>query len=123
MSYYSRYYSKNKRREYAQTMNKIDDFCADNGITASIGNDSFYFTLNGIHYRVSNHTVEASNRGAYNVEGAQVRELYHPNGREDNVVYITAGKTRIMQIYNDLAAGYKLDKRGNRILEAATNEK
>lgn len=120
MSYYSRYYSKNKRREYARTMNEIDDFCADNGITASAGNDSFYFTLNGIHYRVSNHTVEASNKGAYNVEGVQVRELYHPNGREDNVVYITAGKTRIMQIYNDLAAGYKLDKRGNRILEVTT---
>lgn len=80
MSYYSRYYSKNKKREYARTMNEIDDFCADNGITASVGNDSFYFALNGIHYRVSNHTVEASNRGAYNVEGRKFANCITPTG-------------------------------------------
>lgn len=33
----------------------------------------------------------------------------------DDTVYITASKTRIIDIYNDLAAGYELDKRGNRV--------
>ena len=73
--------------------------------------------LNGINYRVSNHTVETSNSKAYDDFGNKTRELYHPQGREDNTVYITAGKTRIIDIYNDLKAGYKLDKRGNRIPE------
>lgn len=42
------------------------------------------------------------------------RELYHQDGREDNTVYIHASKTRIIEIYNDIVAGYKLDGRGNR---------
>lgn len=31
------------------------------------------------------------------------------------MICITAGKTRIMDIYSDLEAGYKLDRRGNRL--------
>ena len=44
----------------------------------------------------------------------QTRELYHPEGREADVVYIHASKTRIMEIYNDLKAGHKLDGKGRR---------
>lgn len=43
------------------------------------------------------------------------RDLYHETKRKDNTVYIHAGKTRIIEIYNDLKAGYKLDGKGYRI--------
>ena len=107
--------SKTATREFAVTMDKIKAFCDENGIHYSKTCDSYYFRLNGINYRVSNHTVEASNYKAYDKYGNKVRELYHPNGREDDTIYITASKTRIIEIYNNLKAGYKLNKRGNRI--------
>ena len=106
--------SRKKKREFAQTMNEIDDFCSQNGISQSRSSDSYYFTLNGKNYRVSNHTIEASNAKAKNELGERVREPYHAEGRDPDTIYITAGKTRIIQIYNDLKAGYELDKRGNR---------
>lgn len=116
MAYYKKWKpSKTAAKEYAETINKIKEFCDENGIHYSKTCNSYYFRLNGINYRVSNHTVEASNYKAYDEFGNKVRELYHPNGREDGVIYITAGKTRIIEIYNDLKAGYKLNKRGNRI--------
>lgn len=52
------------------------------------------------------------NCGAYNVEGEQVRGLYHPNGEEDDTIYITASKTRLIEIYTALKAGKKLNRRG-----------
>ena len=107
--------SKSAKRDFAQKMSEIAQFCADNGIYQSMSGDSYYFTLNGIEYRVSNHTVAASNRHAYNDLNQKVREEYHPGGERDDVVYITASKTRIIEIYNDLSAGYTLDRRGNRI--------
>lgn len=105
--------SKTKAREFAQTMREIDDFCLEKGISQSSRGDSYYFTINGKKYRVSNHSVEASNRGAYR-DGVKVRELYHEEGREEDTTYIHASKTRIMEIYNDLINGYELDGRGNR---------
>ena len=108
--------SKAAAREFAQKMQEIDDFCIANGIRASRSNDSYYFCIDGIGYRVSNHSVEASNSAAYDDFGNLKRELYHDGGRIDGVVYIHAGKTRIIDIYNDLKSGYKLDGRGNRIL-------
>lgn len=106
--------SKAKRVEFAQEMVRIDEFCREHGISKSSSSDSYYFTVKGQNYRVSNHTIESSNRAAYDDFGGLKRELYHPNGREDNTVYITASKTRIIDIYNDLVAGYQLDKRGYR---------
>lgn len=106
--------SKAAAAEYGAKMREIEQFCQDHGISSSLSNDSYYFTLNGKNYRVSNHTVAASNRGAYNDLGEQLREEYHPGG-EAEMICITAGKTRIMDIYNDLVEGYKLDRRGNRI--------
>ena len=107
--------SKTKAREFAQAMSEIDAFCAEHGIDHSKSSDSYYFVLNGCKYRVSNHTVEASNAAAFDEMGQRVRDAYHPGGRQDDTIYITAGKTRIREIYEDLAAGYTLDKRGNRI--------
>lgn len=106
--------SKSQAREFAVQMEGIEKFCAENGIQVSSTNDSYYFTLNNINYRVSNHTVESSNKGMYDSLGNQIRNSYHPNGREKNVVYIYASKTRIIDIYNDLKNGYELDGRGNR---------
>ena len=106
--------SKTAKREFAMQMQEIEEFCAENGISASYSKDSYYFTLDGVHYRVSNHSVEASNRAAYR-DGEQVRTMYHEGGREDGTVYINASKTRIIEIYNNLKAGYKLDGRGYRI--------
>lgn len=106
--------SKTKIREYAEKMDRIDDFCSKNNISKSENSDSYYFEINGQKYRVSNHSVESSNRGAYE-EGTheQIRELYHPEGREKDTIYIHAGKTRIMEIYENLKAGKELDGRGN----------
>ena len=106
--------SKAKAQQFAEEMKEIEKFCEENGINQSSRGDSYYFVLSGQAYRVSNHTVAASNRGAYNEFGEQVRELYHEGGEQEDVIYITAGKTRIIQIYNDLKAGYQLDRRGNR---------
>ena len=110
----ARYYSRTKAREYAQKMDDVDDFCRDNGISASRSLDSFYFTLNDVKYRVSNHTLQASDRGMRDsLTGEKLRGSYHNN--DDDLVCFTAGKTRIEQVYNDLKAGYKLDKRGFRV--------
>ena len=105
--------SKTAKREFAQKMNEIDEFCRENRIHQSASSDSYYFSINGKNYRVSNHSVEASNARAFTDSGEQIREKYHPDGREDDVIYIHASKTRIKEIYNNLVAGYELDGRGN----------
>ena len=107
--------SKAAAKEYAQKMDEISAFCSENGISASISCDSYYFFIGSQRYRVSNHSVEASNSAAFDDVFGQIRPLYHEGGREDDTIYIHAGKTRIIEIYNDLKAGYKLDGRGNRI--------
>lgn len=105
--------SKTAKREFAQLMSEIDDFCLENGIMQSSSSDSYYFSLDGVSYRVSNHTIEASNRAAFDpLTGVQLRNLYHGTKRDEDTVYIHASKTRIMQIYNDLKDGYILDGRG-----------
>lgn len=107
--------SKTAKREFAKKMQEINDFCTEHGIYASRTNDSYYFTINDVSYRVSNHSVETSNKAAYDeVSGIKRRPLYHDDGRKDDTVYIHAGKSRIIEIYNDLEAGFKLDGRGNR---------
>ena len=106
--------SASEKREFAETMRKIDDFCETNGISRSLSSDSYYVTINGIEYRVSNHTVEKSNEKAFDeITGEQLRELYHPNGRDSGVVYIHASKTRIIEIYTNLKNGFLLDGNGN----------
>ena len=120
MYYKNKYYfSKTAKMEFVEKMQEINDFCNKNGIIASRNNDSYYFTIDGQHYRVSNHTVEASNNRAwvqneYTGEYTQIREEYHPLGEEEDTIYITASKTRLIEIYNDLKDGYKLDRRGRR---------
>lgn len=110
--------SRTKRTQFAKEMKEIEDFCTKNNIIASRNNDSYYSTLNDISYRVSNHTIEASNKAAFDIDTDMYkRDLYHETERKDDTVYIHAGKTRIMDIYNDLKAGYKLNGKGYRIKE------
>lgn len=108
--------SKLKTIQFAMEMDFIREFCEKNNIQTSKNNNSYYFTLNGTNYRVSNHTIEASNRAAFDIDtGMYKRDLYHETERKDDTVYIHAGKTRIIDIYNDLKTGYKLDGKGYRI--------
>jgi hypothetical protein len=107
--------NQTKAREFARLMSEIDIFCREHRIIRSYNSSSYYFELNGKKYRVSNHSVEASNARAINQYGEQVRELYHPDGREKDVIYILASKTRIIEIYNNLEQGLTLDGRGNPI--------
>lgn len=105
--------SKAKAKQFAETMQEIDSFCAEHGIEQSRTSDSYYFSIDGTNY-ISNHTVSASNRKAYDeVTGQKLRELYHPNGENASTVYITASKTRLIEIYNNLKSGKTLDRRGN----------
>ena len=104
--------SKSKAKEFAKAMQEIDTFCQENGIRQSNSSDSYYFSVKGQNYRVSNHTIEASNSKAYNFLGEQVREKYHSNNRDSSIIYITASKTRIIEIYNNILSGRKIDKRG-----------
>lgn len=107
--------SKARAREFAEKMQDVERFCAENCISQSRNGDSYYFVLNGKNYRVSNHSVEASNASAYDdLTGEKKRNLYHEGGRQENTVYIHASKTRIIEIYNDLKSGFELDGRGYR---------
>lgn len=108
--------SKSRKISFAVQMDLIREFCEINNITTSKNNDSYYFTVNGINYRVSNHTIESSNSVAFDyINRFQKRDLYHNDYRNPNTVYIHAGKTRIVDIYTDIINGYKLDGKGNRI--------
>ena len=105
--------SKSQAQDFARDMKEIEHFCNENGISQSSTSDSYYFALNGKKYRVSNHTVAASNRAAFDrITGEQKRALYHQE--DEDLIEITASKIRIREIYNDLKAGYKLNKRGFR---------
>ena len=119
MSFYRWTPGKAARKDFAEKMTEIDNFCTENNISQSKASDSYYFTINGQQYRVSNHTVNQSNRKAYNFYGEQIREKYHPEGETEDTIYITASKTRIIEIFNNLKTGKKLDRRGNIIVPKA----
>lgn len=91
--------SKTRAKQFAKQMQEIDIFCRQHNISASRSGDSYYFSLNDTNYRVSNHSIQSS--------------PYHKE-KEPDVVHIHASKTRIIDIYNDLAAGYILDGHGRR---------
>lgn len=107
--------SRTKARSFAKKMQEIDDFCYKNNISQSKTSDSYYFEINGIKYRVSNHTIESSNARSQDLITGYSRPKYHSDVRSKDVIYIHASKTRIIEIYNDLLAGKKLDARGNRV--------
>lgn len=105
---YSWKLSKAKKQEFAKKMDEIWEYCCQNGISSSSNQDSYYFCVNGQKYRVSNHTIESSNRKAYNEYGQQIRSKYYNDQRADDVIYIHASKTRLIEIHKKLIEGKNL---------------
>lgn len=106
--------SKAAVAEFKNRMDEVEEFLSSHlDISASMSRDSFYFVFDGVPYRVSNHSIEASNRGAYDRNGNQVRCMYHGDQRDKETRYIHASKTRIIDIYNAIVSGKKVDGRGN----------
>lgn len=103
--------SRKAKREFAQKMQEIHDFCTANNISESSTNDSYYFSLNDIDYRISNHSVERS------VYKDDFGNYYHYHGDSKDyrkgTFCIHASKTRIIEIYTNLKNGYELDHFGN----------
>ena len=106
--------SKKKKEEFKKQIQEISQFCIDNNIKHSLSYDSYYFTINNKEYRVSNHTIEKSNEGCFNEFGDKIRNSYHEYDNP-NMICITASKTRIIEIYNNLKNGVKLNKRGYKL--------
>ena len=103
--------SKSKSREYAEKMDPIKNYCDANQINYSESMDSFYFTVNGEKYRISNHTVNASNKAAFDEMGNQIREFYHSDN--EGYICIFASKTRLIEIHSKIISGIAIDVRGN----------
>lgn len=107
--------NKKEKEEFKNKMNEIEKFLDEHrDISASVSRDSFYFVINETCYRVSNHSIEASNKRAYDRNtGEQIREKYHDDERDKDTRYIHASKTRLIEIYTAIKLGKKVDGRGN----------
>lgn len=103
--------SKTEAVEFANKMKEISEYCIHNGIDSSISKDSYYFSVNGTRYRISNHTIAKSNKEAFR-DGIKMRDEYHPEGEEEDTVYITASKTRLIEIHKAILDGKALNRRG-----------
>jgi hypothetical protein len=105
--------SKEKAAEYAAKIKELEYFLADHPeIKSSNSRESFYFEIKGKTVRVSNHTVARSDSGCFDEFGNEIRSSYH---QEDYDIKITASPVRLPQIWADLNAGFKLNKRGVKI--------
>lgn len=107
--------SKKAKNEFKEKMNAIELFLADHpDISSSVSRDSFYFSFKNKNYRISNHSIESSNARSYNLlTGEKIREKYHDDKRNEDTQYIHASKTRIIEIYNAITSGKKVDGHGN----------
>lgn len=107
--------SKKAKEEFKEKMNAIELFLSNHlDVNASSSRDSFYFSFENKNYRISNHSIESSNARAYSrLTDEQVREKYHDDRRNENTQYIHASKTRIIEIYNAITSGKKVDGHGN----------
>ena len=101
--------NQSKKRKFAKQMQEIDKFCEEHEIYQSKTSDSYYFTVNGVDYRVSNHSVESS----VWKDDMGYTHNYHDAYYRKRVVCIHASKTRIIEIYNKIVNGYELDGKGN----------
>lgn len=108
--FYSRPFrlSKKRIREYIEQMNHIKEFCEINGIARTSDSDGYYFVVNGQPYRVGN-SLYAKEAFVYDPVSGK-----HIETDDTNTIYFYASKTRIIDIYNDIIAGYELDGHGRR---------
>ena len=81
------------------TMKQIDEFCEHHHILQSNGSDSYFFTIRGKPYVVSNRKREVP----------------------EDTSFILASKIRIREIYEDLMQGRDLDHRGRKKMPEAPN--
>ena len=102
--------SKSAIIEFAKKMDEIDDFCKENNIIQSSTSDSYYFSINSIKFRISNHSIQQSNLKAFNDLGQRIRNDYHNS--DDFYVEILASKTRLIDIYTSLINNVLIDYRG-----------
>ena len=91
--------NKAQIKDFVQKMNEIDSYCYENNIHQSLKSDSYYFYVNDKYYRVSNHTQTSP-------------EYFQTRADFERTTFITAGKTRIIEIHKNLLAGKKLNARG-----------
>ena len=101
--------------EFVPKIDEIDEFCSKNGILHYPWDDSYFFTVNGKECRVCDYTKFFPSHNNYDFNCKKLppdRLFYGKRGEYD--VDIIAGRTRLVQIYNDLKAGYDLDRRGFR---------
>lgn len=103
--------SKTAKREFASKMNEIEEYCASNNISKSLSSDSYYFTYNGVEYRISNHSVEVS--------VSNTGERYHGNSKEyrEKVFCIHASKTRLIEIHKAITSGENVNHKGEVVNE------
>ena len=111
----NRYPSKERRKKDAI---KLESFCRENAIIKSETGKSYYFSMAGKKYRVSNHTIADSNRGAYGKNGKKRRRLYHDAEADSNLICINVSKPdkNIYRIYNSLKRGAVVDAYGEVLL-------
>lgn len=88
-------------KNYVEYTKRIVLFCKLNGITYSTSLDSFYFSLNGKDYRISNHSLEDSIKFSHG--------RYHTNKEQNkNLICIQADKSQLFKIYNKLKEGKEI---------------
>jgi len=112
--------SQEQKQEYVKKMEDVNRFIKEKGINRA-RSGSLYFHINDQPYRVSSHSIDVSDRGAFPINpitgerdmmAEPTRQSYHKN--DDDVIDILASPSRIMEIYNDLEQGFQLDSRGRR---------
>jgi|LakMenEpi03Aug12_release.lakeMendotaPanAssembly.Ray.scaffolds.fasta_scaffold1369336_2 hypothetical protein len=105
--------SKSAINEYKEKKDRLDTFLKEHSeIISSTSKESFYFMIDDKYIRVSNHTIAKSDSGMLDEFGNMLRDSYH---KTDYDICVTASPLRLPEIYQDLKAGIKLNKRGVRI--------
>jgi hypothetical protein len=72
--------SKAAREAFGAQMREIEAYCRKNDIHQSLKSDSYYFKVAGQAYRVSNHSVEISDRGMWNEHVDRIEHAGQPIG-------------------------------------------
>lgn len=83
-------------KSFLDTIDEIDNFCVENSIKTNKSRDNYFFNIGEQKYHISDRPVEIND-----IDGIQ-----------ESTIHIIAGKTRLINIYNNLKDGILLDSRG-----------